>query len=63
MLWLLKHVLNLFSLQETLEESLVGEVRRGGMWAQFEAQDMWVLQYLYFQRDVLLVLEQRKGGR
>jgi len=51
-------VLNLLSFQEKLEDSLIGEVGRGKICVHnLKLKDMWVLQYLYFQRDELLVLE------
>lgn len=46
-----------------LLESMIGEVEKGKIYVHnLEHEDMWILQYLYFERDVLLV-RKKKGGR
>lgn len=45
-------------------ESMIGEVGRGKICVHnLDNEDMWILQYLYFERDVLLVKKKREGRK
>ena len=58
-------MLNLFSFQEKLEESLFGEVGRGdpyNLCAQFEAQDVGITVFVFSKRCASGVRTKERGN-